>query len=351
MGSYRAAVIGCGRIGGDCGLLNMGSSRLESHAEAYKAWGSTHLVAGCDPDEDSRLRFGEKWGITRLYADYREMLEREDLGIVSICTPVSNHAEIMTDLFASKTIQGILLEKPVAIDVSEATKMIEDAQISSATIAVNYSRRYLSSYKEVYDMVRSGALGRIQHVRGLYTKGVVNNGSHFIDLLRFFFGEPESLRVFPGASTHTGSFRLNSECNNKKDPTLNFSVTYPEGFEAWGVGLDHSSFNVFDIDIIGTEGRVVFTDLGHRRLFYRREKTKAQYGFRQLAPEPEISSTDLSGATREAVKNLTESIESGRSPRCTLQDGRAAIALSLELANMFANEMWSDREVPTLETL
>lgn len=352
MGSFSVGIIGCGRIGGDCGSPDEGSSRLESHASAYKAWGHTNLVAGCDSDENVRRRFGEKWGITPLYEDYREMLEQEELGLVSVCTPAFNHDEIMTELLACKTVQGILLEKPVAPDVSAATKIIQDMQSSSAIVAVNYVRRYSSSYVEVYDMIRSGALGRIQHVCGLYTKGVVNNGSHFIDLLRFFFGEPESLQVFPSASTHSRSFGSNSECNNGngQDPTPNFSFTYAEGFEALGVGLDHTAFNVFDVDIIGTKGRVVFTDLGHRRLLYQREETKARHGFRQLAPEPEISATDLTKATSGAIKNLTDSIERGHAPRCTLEDGRAAMALSLELAEMSANEMWSDREMPTLET-
>ena len=169
-------------------------------------------------------------------------------------------------------------------------------------------------------MVRSGLLGRIQHVRGLYTKGVVNNGTHFIDLLRFFFGEPDEVRVCCGASTDTGDLSPKVDHTAGSDPTLNFCLTFPDGFEAWGVGVDHRAYNVFDVDIVGTEGRVVFTDLGHCRLLYRLEETEERHGFRQLAREPEASDTDLARATSRAVENLIKSIECGRLPRCTLED-------------------------------
>src|SRR5438067_1943751 len=84
---WRAAIIGCGRIADsieDEVADAPGWALLPfSHAGAYQRCPRTELVAAADPNAERRARFGERRGVERLYADYREMLDRETAEWVS----------------------------------------------------------------------------------------------------------------------------------------------------------------------------------------------------------------------------------------------------------------------------
>ena len=93
---HKAAVIGCGRIGG---MLEDDPFRQHpcTHAGALKGNPSIDIVAACDTDPERLEAFGRIWGAGRLYSGYAELLEKEkDLDIVSVCTWTESHCKITT---------------------------------------------------------------------------------------------------------------------------------------------------------------------------------------------------------------------------------------------------------------
>ena len=72
--AYRAGIIGTARVGSFYDDLLAATPELipSSHAGCYAAHPETQLVAGCDLNSDHLHAFGEKWGITALYSDYRQ---------------------------------------------------------------------------------------------------------------------------------------------------------------------------------------------------------------------------------------------------------------------------------------
>lgn len=316
---YRAAIIGCGRIGADCGPVGSGSSRIASHAASYSACDRTQLVAVCDLDLERLRRCGERWKVARLYRDPSELFAAEQIGLVSICTPPATHVKLLAEVLRSDRVKGVLLEKPLAVNLENADKAIDLAAHSTAKVAVNYIRRFPSVYRQAADDLQQGRLGRIQHVNILYTKGIVNNGSHALDLLRFLFGEPARVSLLSPAGEMTA------------DPTLSVKVEFPAGFEAWLYGLSANAYNIFEVDILGSQGRMLFRDQGHVLDQFAVEDTLKKHGFRQLEPIPHSRSTNLAQAVRYAVVDLIQSMETGEPPGCTLQDARAALDLSLRV--------------------
>ena len=98
--AYRAAVIGLGRMGStfDDEIESGGTLFLPyCHAPSYDAHPRVELVAGADPHGEQRALFGERWGIgaDHLYADYRELLARERLDFVSVCTTARVRRQIV----------------------------------------------------------------------------------------------------------------------------------------------------------------------------------------------------------------------------------------------------------------
>lgn len=319
---YRSAIIGCGRIGANCGPVGSGSSMIASHAEAYTSCSDTELVAVCDPDEKRLQRSKHKWSVSKGYQCVQEMLENESLDLISICTPSETHIPILNEIIKNKSIKGVLLEKPVGINIEEIQETLELVKASPICIQVNHIRRFPPVYRQIAQELHQGKIGKLQHVSALYTKGIINNGSHIFDLLRLFFGEPTQVSLL--SPSHDG----------QSDPTLNGRVEFAQGLETFLFGLNKKAYTIFEIDIIGTKERLLLSDQGHTlKRFSLEQGTLQKHGFQQLQLVPQIKKTDLSNAIKYALENLIESIELKCSPLCTMQDGYAAMALSLRLVH------------------
>ena len=126
---YRAAVIGLGRMGSTFDDEKSAwdrAPRPHAHTPCYRA-ADVEVVAGADPHEGQREAYRRKWGIESLYADYREMLEREEPDILSICTTARPRAHILLDAVetgAPRGLKAIWAEKPIAISLAEADEMV-----------------------------------------------------------------------------------------------------------------------------------------------------------------------------------------------------------------------------------
>lgn len=320
--TYRAALIGCGRIGADINPPGVGSSRLGSHAAAYAASTRVDLVAACDPDEARREEAKRRWNIAAVYPTVEALLAAEAFDIVSVTTPPAGRGALLERIVDSGRARAILAEKPLAGTVEEAEALSARAVGAGVIGAVNYVRRFAPGYRAVAADLQAGALGEIQMVRGIYTRGVLNNGGHMLDLLRFFFGDPESVGALDAVEEVPG------------DPTASFGAWFADGFEAWISGLPAEPYSIFELDIIGTRGRVLFGDLGHRIDRWDVEDTMARHGFRQLTSAPRTSDPGLTGAIGAAIDNLADCLDGRAEPFCSFDDGRAALALALAVRRM-----------------
>ena len=316
---FRVGIIGCGRIGADSGIESRGSSRIESHAEAYFNHPQTKIAAVCDSDKDSLKRCCKRWNVTEGYQDIEELLNQEELDILSICSPLETHIKFLTKALEHPTLLGVLLEKPAAISLDEIDACIKNVSHYNVKVAVNHTRRFIPLYRQIQSEIQSKQIGDIQHIRVLYTKGIRNNGSHVLDVLNFFFGEPQNISVFPISD------------KDRFDPTLSLHLTYGKGFEAWVYGLDHAICNIFEIDILGSKERLNFFDQGHLLERTHVLDTTKAYGFKQLDQKTTVQPTNFTKAVFYAVENLVECIEQNGIPHCTLKEARNVLEWTLDI--------------------
>ncbi|HKG25031.1 MAG TPA: Gfo/Idh/MocA family oxidoreductase, partial [Thermomicrobiales bacterium] len=131
MGSYRAAIVGLSWIAADpAGPAShpvLGTATPYSHASAYAATPGVEVVAGCDIKPEARQAFerqwGDQWPGVRTYADYREMLAREQVEILSVVTPDHLHADaVLAGVEAG--VRAIFCDKPLATSLADADAMI-----------------------------------------------------------------------------------------------------------------------------------------------------------------------------------------------------------------------------------
>src|SRR5579864_2106046 len=108
----RAGIVGCGRIG--CAFDDdPRRGYVSTHAGAYALSPDVHLAALADIDAAKLERYGNKFEVPARYTDYRAMLERERLDILSVCTWNDTHRPIIADA-VERGVRAIFCEKPVA---------------------------------------------------------------------------------------------------------------------------------------------------------------------------------------------------------------------------------------------
>ena len=192
MSTYRAAVIGLGRMGStfDDEITQGGSLFLPyCHGPSYHAAPNVELVAGADLHEEQASIFGERWGISsdHLYSDYREMLAEEQLDLVSVCTTARVRAGIVQDV-ARAGVKAIWAEKPIALTLEEADTMVNVCRENGVALAVNCARRWNPFFSEARRLIDAGELGELLQVTVYAQCGLSHNGSHAIDILRYMAG-------------------------------------------------------------------------------------------------------------------------------------------------------------------
>jgi len=190
--------------GGLAGPLSAGALNDIKEAE---------LVAMTDIKEDVCKSFCEKYNIKDWYTDYEEMLKRDDIDAVCIATPPNLHEEMVVN--AAKAGKHIMCEKPIAINLLEADRMIKACEDANVTLGVIVMVRYYNAAEKIKKALDEKRLGKILLVtltgksyrsddyyaagawRGTWKGegggGLMSQTIHFIDLMLHFIGEVENL--------------------------------------------------------------------------------------------------------------------------------------------------------------
>lgn len=190
---YKAAIIGTGGVAG-MGLLGMhdvediGKKKVRaSHAGGFEATEGIELVAVADIDEDKLEQFGDSWDIPpeRQYVGHKEMLEREDLDVISVCTPSYLHSEHVIDTARSAADPSIIwCEKPIASSVTNAEEMVDVCAEAETELVVNHSFRFTSKLQQLHDLIHEeNILGDVHSVATQFRMELLRNSTHLLDTL------------------------------------------------------------------------------------------------------------------------------------------------------------------------
>ena len=143
----------------------------------------TEIVAVCDirPYNKDRIFRGEqkgpRLGLERIYGkeqcksikqydDYKELLKNDDIEAVIIALPLNLHAQVTIDALNAK--KHVLCEKLMAWNVGQCKDMIKAADDNDRVLSIGHQRHYSLLYAHCVDVIRSGVLGQINHIRALW---------------------------------------------------------------------------------------------------------------------------------------------------------------------------------------
>lgn len=131
------------------------------HGLAYAGFPDVEIRSIADVDVGRAQTLATRLGGAQATNDYRKLLRRADVDAVSVCTLDTQHKDAV--IAAARHGKHILVEKPLAASIADATEMIAACRAAEVTLAVGYLLRFDPRYAEVKNLMRSGQLGEPIH--------------------------------------------------------------------------------------------------------------------------------------------------------------------------------------------
>ena len=250
----KFGLLGCGRIS-------------KNHFEALQKQNDAKIVACCDIIESRAREAATKYDIPFWTTRYEEMLQREDIDIISICTPSGLHPE--HGILAANYGKHVLSEKPMGVRLIDADELIKTCDQTGVRLFVVMQNRLNPSIQLIKKAIDEGRFGKIYMIEAnvFWTRpqdyydmapwrgtwefdggAFCNQASHYIDLVQWFGGHVEAVMA------HCDTLARNIETEDSGIAILKFRrggmasinvtmLTYPKNLEG-------------SITIIGENGTV-----------------------------------------------------------------------------------------------
>lgn len=296
MAKLRAGVIGCG-------------GRGRGHGRGYAAADGITLVACADPFEESRAAYVGEFDVARSYEDYPEMLEKEDLDVVSVCTWTGMHREMIEAVVASG-VKAIHSEKPMATSWGDAKAIVKACDDNGVTITFCHQRRFGAQFVKAKEIAKSGAIGEVYRFEAS-CPNLFDWGTHWFDMF-FFYNDDEPAEWVIGQIDGEGTRDVfAAPCEGSGLSWIRYQ-NGREGLLATG-GVDlGTNMN----RIVGTEGTIEIRP--------GRKDEQLRVFSKGTWETPDLSSVvEHDDATVCSLVDLVDAIQTGREPELA---GRKALA-------------------------
>ncbi|MCV4232639.1 Gfo/Idh/MocA family oxidoreductase [Virgibacillus sp. LDC1] len=324
------------------GVIGTGSISA-MHLQSYQKHANANLLAVCDLNEERAQRAAEKYGATKVYTDYNELLADPEIDAVSICTWNNTHAEI--SIAALNAGKHVLVEKPLCRTVEEALQVQEAVKSSGKLLQVGFVRRYDPNAQMLREFADKGEFGDIyfakaSSVRRLGNPGgwfsdiersgggpLIDIGVHVIDLCWYMMGRPKPVSVSANTYRKLGnrsnvrnlSFYKAADYDAEKNTVedmANAMIRFENGASLLvDVSFTlHSKENLQSVKLYGDKGgfeidpEVVIVTEKHDTII-------------NIQPQTDNKGFDFDAAFQSEVNHFISSIENGTSPLSPVEDG------------------------------
>jgi UDP-N-acetylglucosamine 3-dehydrogenase len=165
-----------------CGIIGLGWFG-EHHIDALKALPLADVSAVCTRREARLKEVASKYDIPEYYTNYHDLLDNDDIDMVSVVTHVKDHKDITID--ALKAGKHVFLEKPMADNVTECDQIIKEVEKTEKNFMVGHICRFGSDYAIAKEEIESGKIGEILsiHAKRNLAKWITESHLHKISAL------------------------------------------------------------------------------------------------------------------------------------------------------------------------
>lgn len=296
---YKVLIIGCGNMAGGYDLLQPEDALPLGHAKAFAKHGGFAVTACVDPDAAKRVAFQQRWQVPTGFASVQEVAAAEgQFDVISICSPTHAHAADIQLALALKP-KLIFCEKPVTSQLQDSQRAVQACADQKVLLAVNYSRRWSPQVTQLKTELAEGRWGAVRSVSAVYNKGILNNGSHMIDLLLALFGP-----------LHVVSVGQSVDDFSSDDPTIDATLRIQQGLPIQLNVAHAQDYALFEMQIVTEKGVITMED-GGARWRLRHAKPSGQLTGYRFLNAGEWVEPQGSYALTGAVANIFEALQNG----------------------------------------
>ena len=310
------------------GVVGLGVGR--THIQGYQAAGA-EVVGIADVVETGLRKAQDQYGIARGYTDYRELLARDDVDMVSICTPDRLHAEqVLAALDAGK---HVLCEKPMALTLQDAASIVKKVRETGLKFMMCHNYRFVPQFALLKQRLETGILGdvfyadssyvqdlyamesfgkdywRFSDPQDLYLGGAVHN----VDLMLWLLGEIEEVsaysndawKFYPLDENYVSNFKFANGCIGRVLLIL---------------GAKMKDEFLVDLSVYGSGGALK-TTMQTPELVVNAGALEGDW--------PEVVAVEKANAHHLAIAHFVECVREDKTPSITAEDGARAVAVCL----------------------
>jgi len=146
------------------GIIGAGAITQVAHLPVLRKLKGVQVVGICDADLPKARALADRFQVRDTFADIEELLEYEQLDAIAICTP--NHLHEPHVLAALSAGVHVLVERPLALNLAGAQRLLRQAEKRDKLLAVGMNHRYRTDVQLVRSFLQSGELGKLESVRG-----------------------------------------------------------------------------------------------------------------------------------------------------------------------------------------
>lgn len=295
---YEVLIIGCGLIAGGFDADRASDAQPFTHAGAFSQHPEFHITACVDPDDQRRRAFQQRWQVADGAVDIEALnMPQGRFAVISICSPTQFHREHVEAALALAP-KVIFCEKPVAKSAAETRELARRCAAKGVLLAVNYTRRWDPAIVRLKQEIGDGVWGEIRSVAAVYTKGVVHNGGHMIDLLHLLLGEIDL--VASGVSSHDFW---------PDDPSVSALLASKSGVPITLSIGDARDYALFELTLVTEAGTLTMLDGGRAWAVRRAGESDIFAGYRNLG-QVKLIQGEYDAAMLAAVSNVADALGS-----------------------------------------
>ena len=310
------------------------------HAQSIQMNPDARLAAIAAPSEASRNEARALYPEVRFFTDHREMLAAVEVDVVDIVTPSHTHLEIAKA--ALKAGRHVLLEKPMALNVSDCRALVDLAAHMKRVLAVGHELRLSSQWGEVKRVIEQGTIGTPQYClvelsRKPYRQGaggwrydgqrvgswVLEEPIHFFDLARWYLaehGEPSSIYA-------------TANSRDEKRPQLHDNFSAIMRYDSGAYAVISQTLAAFEhhqtVKIAGTKGAIWASWSGAQDRTLEPTYSLKVFDGETLKDIPLAHQSGEVFELRQEVAMMVDSVRSGNPPIASGDDGLWSVALCL----------------------
>ena len=322
------------------GMVGAGAI-AQAYAQAFRESRTAEVVGVADVRREAAQALGHLLGCSD-YRDFEKMADAASLDAVVVCTPPVTHPDICT-WFLKRGVH-VLCEKPLAVDSGAARKMLETAGRHHVELAMASKFRYVEDMALAKTLVTSGVIGDVVLFENTFTAHVdmtsrwnsdpeisgggvlIDNGTHSVDLMRFFLGPLADLQVVEGKRLQSMSVEDTVRIFIRSRGGVLGSIDL-----SWTIDKRQPNY----ISIYGSEGTV---HVGWKESKYRRASDDDWVAFG--------NGYNKIQAFRRQIDNFVGCVRGNESPVITPADALA----SVEAVEAAYDALHQSRWVPILPT-